>query len=247
MPGPQNTDMADSKEDVPASTAEVPESGAASGNGDDRDDADNAGGSAEDGTPAISGAAEAADTGDNPGKDDDDDDINPELEEIKKRIKAMSEEAKKVDEDTMSSPTVRSPAGKATRSRAPTPRGGPSKPPPENSLEADRRSVYVGNVDYSAATDDLRDFFSACGEVRRVTIICNSRGKPLGYAYVEFKEVDDAKQALLLDEAPFKGRKIKVTAKRTNVPGRGNRRRRRRRRRFRRRGSRNRRGVYSPY
>lgn len=39
------------------------------------------------------------------------------------------------------------------------------------------------------------------------------------YAYVEFTEPSLVAQALVLNESLFKGRNIKVTPKRTNVPG----------------------------
>ncbi len=39
------------------------------------------------------------------------------------------------------------------------------------------------------------------------------------YAYVEFTEPSLVAQALVLNESVFKGRNIKVTPKRTNVPG----------------------------
>ena len=41
----------------------------------------------------------------------------------------------------------------------------------------------------------------------------------LSYAYVEFTEPSLVAQALVLNESVFKGRNIKVTPKRTNVPG----------------------------
>lgn len=42
---------------------------------------------------------------------------------------------------------------------------------------------------------------------------------PPSYAYVEFTEPSLVAQALVLNESVFKGRSIKVTPKRTNVPG----------------------------
>lgn len=45
----------------------------------------------------------------------------------------------------------------------------------------------MGNVDYSASTDDLRDYFQQCGEIERVTIPTDkTTRKPKGYAYIEF-------------------------------------------------------------
>ncbi|KAI4342287.1 hypothetical protein MLD38_026927 [Melastoma candidum] len=61
--------------------------------------------------------------------------------------------------------------------------------------------------------------FHSCGTVNRVTIRSDNYGQPKGYAYVEFLEPEAAQEALLLNESELHGRQLKVTAKRTNVPG----------------------------
>jgi RNA recognition motif-containing protein len=40
----------------------------------------------------------------------------------------------------------------------------------EDMDDADERSVFVKNVDYSAEPAELKDHFKECGEVKRVTI-----------------------------------------------------------------------------
>jgi RNA recognition motif-containing protein len=40
----------------------------------------------------------------------------------------------------------------------------------EDQDDADERSVFVKNVDYSAEPAELKDHFKECGEVKRVTI-----------------------------------------------------------------------------
>lgn len=40
-----------------------------------------------------------------------------------------------------------------------------------------------------------------------------------GFAYVEFLEVDAVQSAVMLNDSELRGRQIKVTQKRTNVPG----------------------------
>ncbi|KAF9534401.1 hypothetical protein CPB83DRAFT_844180 [Crepidotus variabilis] len=85
---------------------------------------------------------------------------------------------------------------------------------------ADNRSVYVGNVDYASTPEEIQGHFQACGTINRVTIICDKfTGHPKGYAYVEFSEPEHIDAAVALDNSLFKGRLIKVTAKRTNIPG----------------------------
>ncbi|XP_030781340.1 embryonic polyadenylate-binding protein 2 isoform X2 [Rhinopithecus roxellana] len=52
---------------------------------------------------------------------------------------------------------------------------------PEEKVEADHRSVYVGNVDYGGSAEELEAHFSRCGEVHRVTILCDKfSGHPKG-------------------------------------------------------------------
>ncbi|EDO46407.1 predicted protein [Nematostella vectensis] len=90
----------------------------------------------------------------------------------------------------------------------------------EEKAEVDARSVYVGNVDYSATAEELEQHFHGCGSVNRVTILCDKfSGHPKGFAYVEFSDKDSVDNAVLLSDSLFKGRQIKVVLKRTNRPG----------------------------
>ncbi|CAF0904622.1 unnamed protein product [Brachionus calyciflorus] len=90
----------------------------------------------------------------------------------------------------------------------------------EEKAEADARSIYVGNVDYSATAQELEAHFHGCGSINRVTILCDKfTGHPKGFAYVEFGDKDSVQTAMALDDSLFKGRQIKVVSKRTNRPG----------------------------
>ncbi|NXB13600.1 EPA2A protein, partial [Rhagologus leucostigma] len=87
-------------------------------------------------------------------------------------------------------------------------------------VEADQRSIYVGNVDYGGTAEELESHFNSCGHINRVTILCDKfSGHPKGYAYIEFEEQSSVKAAVELDESVFRGRVIKVLPKRTNMPG----------------------------
>jgi polyadenylate-binding protein 2 len=45
----------------------------------------------------------------------------------------------------------------------------------------DQRSVYIGNVDYSATPEDVSNHFASCGVINRVTILCDKfTGNPKG-------------------------------------------------------------------
>ncbi|KAL8195087.1 UNVERIFIED_CONTAM: Embryonic polyadenylate-binding protein 2, partial [Gekko kuhli] len=87
-------------------------------------------------------------------------------------------------------------------------------------VEADHRSIYVGNVDYEGSAEELESHFNSCGEINRVTILCDKfSGHPKGYAYIEFADRRSVQAAVGLDETTFRGRIIKVHPKRTNMPG----------------------------
>lgn len=85
--------------------------------------------------------------------------------------------------------------------------------------EADARSIYVGNVDYACTPEEVQQHFQTCGTVNRVTILTDKFGQPKGFAYVEFVELEAVQNALLLNESELHGRQLKVSVKRTNVPG----------------------------
>lgn len=84
----------------------------------------------------------------------------------------------------------------------------------------DARSIYIGNVDYGATPEELHSHFQSCGTINRITIICDKfTGHPKGFAYIEFAEESSVKNAEALNESLFRNRLLKVTPKRTNVPG----------------------------
>lgn len=66
--------------------------------------------------------------------------------------------------------------------------------------------LYVGNLDYSTTTDDLKELFSVHGEVKDVNII---EGR--GFGFVEMADTEAAEKAKeALDGTDFKGRTIKI-------------------------------------
>ncbi|KAI0134765.1 hypothetical protein BJ170DRAFT_700038 [Xylariales sp. AK1849] len=90
----------------------------------------------------------------------------------------------------------------------------------EDKSDVDSRSIFVGNVDYSVSPEEIQAHFQEVGSINRVTILLDKfTGQPKGYAYVEFTEPSLVAQALVLNDSVLKGRNIKVTPKRTNIPG----------------------------
>jgi len=138
--------------------------------------------------------------------------IDPELEAIKARVKEMEEEAEKLKQmqsEVNKQMTLGSPTGIA-----------PIQLSVGEKKEIDDRSIYVGNVDYGATAEELEAHFHGCGSMNRVTILCNKvDGHPKGFAYIEFASKDFVETALAMNETLFRGRQIKVMAKRTNQPG----------------------------
>ncbi|KAI6299989.1 poly(A) binding protein Pab2, variant 2 [Pyricularia oryzae] len=132
----------------------------------------------------------------------DDGDDEQEISAMKKRVAEMEEEAAKLRE--MQASLDSQSQELSTESRD----------------DVDSRSIFVGNVDYSASPEEIQAHFQSCGSINRVTILLDKfTGQPKGFAYVEFTEPSLVAQALVLNESVFKGRNIKVSPKRTNYPG----------------------------
>ncbi|XP_065007093.1 polyadenylate-binding protein 2-like [Musa acuminata AAA Group] len=74
-------------------------------------------------------------------------------------------------------------------------------------------------VDYACTSEVVRMHFQSSGTVNRVTILTDTFGQPKGFAYVEFLELEAVQEALKLNESFLHGRRIRVMAKRTNIPG----------------------------
>lgn len=73
-------------------------------------------------------------------------------------------------------------------------------------------NIYVGNLSYNATEDDLRNAFSAYGQVASVTIIKDKfSGESRGFAFVEMPSNDEGDAAIAgLNGADVKGRALKV-------------------------------------
>ncbi|XP_050306046.1 polyadenylate-binding protein 2 isoform X2 [Anthonomus grandis grandis] len=138
---------------------------------------------------------------------------DPELEAIKARVREMEEEAEKLKQ-------LQSEVDKQMNMGSPPGMTSPLNMSLEEKMEVDNRSVYVGNVDYGATAEELEQHFHGCGSINRVTILCNKfDGHPKGFAYIEFSDREAVQTAMAMDDSLFRGRQIKVMAKRTNRPG----------------------------
>lgn len=84
----------------------------------------------------------------------------------------------------------------------------------KDKVDHDALSIYIGNVDYSATEEELRNTFVDCGEIVRVTIIKNMKtGHPKGAAFIEFTDKNGVQAAMQLNGKEVKGRPLIVTSK----------------------------------
>merc|ERR1719356_2398521 len=91
-----------------------------------------------------------------------------EIEEMQKKVQEMEEEAEKLKKLTDS-------VEEATEGI--------------DREEVDKRSVYVGNVDYGSTPEELQEHFKSCGQINRITILVDKfTGSPKGFAYIEFAD-----------------------------------------------------------
>lgn len=80
---------------------------------------------------------------------------------MKERVRQMEEEAAKLREmqQTLDTESARQ----------------------EDKEDIDGRSVFVGNVDYSATPEEIQSHFQSCGSINRVTILLDKfTGHPKG-------------------------------------------------------------------
>ncbi|NXP48304.1 PABP2 protein, partial [Heliornis fulica] len=146
--------------------------------------------------------------------------LDPELEAIKARVKEIEEEDERMKELQLEAESRFITSSEAVPPARCLVSTGLLSKITEEKIEADQRSIYVGNVDYGGTAEELESHFNSCGQINRVTILCDRfSGHPKGYAYIEFEEKSSVTAAVELDESVFRGRVIKVLPKRTNMPG----------------------------
>ena len=74
------------------------------------------------------------------------------------------------------------------------------------------KKVYVGNMNYGTAENQLRDLFAQYGEVLSVNIIVDRyTGKAKGFGFVEMNTDEEAHAAIeALNGFEFMGRQLRV-------------------------------------
>jgi RNA recognition motif-containing protein len=73
-------------------------------------------------------------------------------------------------------------------------------------------NLFVGNLSYNASEDDVRQAFSAFGEVASVSIIMDREtGRPKGFGFVEMPNQTEAQAAIAgLNGKELAGRNLNV-------------------------------------
>jgi len=73
-------------------------------------------------------------------------------------------------------------------------------------------NIYVGNLAYSVTDDELREAFSAFGDVSRASVIMDREtGRSKGFGFVEMPDDAQAEAAINgLNEKDLAGRPIRV-------------------------------------
>jgi RNA recognition motif-containing protein len=76
--------------------------------------------------------------------------------------------------------------------------------------------LYVGNLPYTAAEDDLQTYFAQAGTVVSVAVVKDrASGRSKGFGFVEMSTDAEAQQAIaLLDGKEYQGRTLKISVAR---------------------------------
>ncbi len=82
-------------------------------------------------------------------------------------------------------------------------------------------NIYVGNLSYEATEEEIREAFSAYGEVSAVNVICDREtGRPRGFCFVEMPNAAEGKEAIKeLNLHRIAGRAITVNEARPREGG----------------------------
>ncbi len=74
------------------------------------------------------------------------------------------------------------------------------------------KRIYVGNLPFSASSDDVQNLFAEYGTVSEVHLVTDRQtGQPRGFGFVEMEDDAAADKAIAdLNDKDFQGRNLKV-------------------------------------
>ena len=84
-------------------------------------------------------------------------------------------------------------------------------------MNEQNQKLYVGNLNFDATEDQVRELFSGSGEVQEVKIVMDRfSGRSRGFAFVRMATPDDANKAKdALNGQPFQGKALVIDLART--------------------------------
>ena len=74
------------------------------------------------------------------------------------------------------------------------------------------KTIYVGNLPFTATTDEVTELFEQYGSVESVNLVTDQlTGRPRGFGFVEMDDTDADAAISALDGVAFGGRNLKVS------------------------------------
>ncbi|HET6725331.1 MAG TPA: RNA-binding protein [Gammaproteobacteria bacterium] len=84
------------------------------------------------------------------------------------------------------------------------------------------KSIYVGNLPFSATEDEVREMFEAHGEVQSVKLITDrDTGRPRGFGFVEMEQAEAEAAIKALNGVENGGRPLRVNMAEEKKPRAG--------------------------
>ena len=81
------------------------------------------------------------------------------------------------------------------------------------------KSIYVGNIPFSASENDVRDLFGMYGSVSSVKLIQDHEtGRFRGFGFVEMEDTEAVSAIEALDGHEMSGRPLKVNEAKPRAP-----------------------------
>ncbi|MBD5608157.1 MAG: RNA-binding protein [Desulfovibrio sp.] len=81
------------------------------------------------------------------------------------------------------------------------------------------KSIYVGNLPWSATEEEVRELFSPYGNVLNVKLVSDrDTGRARGFGFVEMDDAEAEKAIEALDNTSFGGRTLRVNEAKPRAP-----------------------------
>jgi len=95
----------------------------------------------------------------------------------------------------------------------------------KSSCRGSMKNIFVGNLDFHVAEDDLRQLFAQFGQVDRVSVMTDrDTGRSRGFAFVEMTNNEEGEKAIAeLNGSQFSGRTLNVNEARPKMERSGGR------------------------